>query len=178
MKQSVRHHLVASWERLRRDGALPHRRDLDMADLRPWLDWLVMVDFDGAPAFPIKIAGGGLNALFGRQLRGRSFASLWALADRQDLADILASSIMAECPVAMPVHARVSDRPELELELLILPFAGGDNGRGRALCAISPDILPSWIGLIPASHLTFEAGATPNLQKSEQGRASALTPAL
>ncbi|MDB5595921.1 MAG: hypothetical protein JWM36_2882 [Hyphomicrobiales bacterium] len=156
MNHQLAHDLVAYWDRLRDDAAQPDRRALDLAQIRRWLPWIAMLDADEDRGFPIRSAGAGICSLFGRELLGTSFAALWRLTERAAVSEMLDCALAGTVPVSSPVYAEPRDRALLELELLVLPFAHRGHQGARALCALMPSTLPSWIGLIPVGPLSWQ----------------------
>jgi hypothetical protein len=155
MNHLLAHDLVAYWDRLRDDAPQPDRRALDLAKIRRWLPWIAMIDADEVRGFPVRSAGAGVSSLFGCELLGTSFAALWRLGERAAVAEMLDSALAGAAPVSSAVYAEPRDRGLLEMELLILPFAHRGHQGAKALCALMPVPLPSWIGLIPVGALSW-----------------------
>lgn len=155
MNHLLAHDLVAYWDRLREDAPQPDRHALDLAQIRRWLPWIAMLDADEGGGFPVRSAGAGVCSLFGRELLGTSFAALWRLGERATVGEMLDSALAGTAPVWSAVYAEPRDRGALELELLILPFTHRGQRGAKALCALTPSPLPSWIGLVPVGPLSW-----------------------
>lgn len=155
MKHQASRDVFTYWDRLRGEAALPDRRDFDPVAVRKWLDWIVMLDTDMQSGAPIRVSTTGLGALFGRELRGESFVSLWNLGDRAETIDLIDSACLGAEPACATVEVSAPDRDPVEMELLVLPFRRLGASGSRALCVMSFKTLPTWIGLIPANRLAW-----------------------
>src|SRR5580704_11539188 len=89
VQQAVITELYAYWKQLRGAGSAPERNDVDPGAIRGVLADTFVLDFDDRRGFPFRIAGSRANALFLKELRGRSFVELWRDADRKHLSSIL-----------------------------------------------------------------------------------------
>lgn len=155
MKHQTSRNVFAYWDGLRGASSLPERCDFDPLAVREWLDWIVMIDTDIASGAPMRVAGSGVSALFGRELRGSSFVSLWRLRDRAETIDWIESACQAESPNCETLLVAPPDRDPVPLELLILPFRHQDGAVTRALCVLSIDPTPRWAGLMPLAPLAW-----------------------
>lgn len=155
MKHQTSRDVFAYWDRLRGAAVLPDRRDFDPLAVRDSLDWIVMIDTDVSSGAPIRVAGSGVSALFGRELRGSSFVSLWRLRDRAETIDWIEAACLAETPSCESLLVAPLDRDPVAMELLILPFRHLDVAAARALCVLSVDPTPRWAGLMPLAPLAW-----------------------
>lgn len=66
--------LRAYWLSKKRDGALPHRRDIDPGEIRGLLPELALVEWlPEADGFRFRLAGTSIERRLGRPLTGRTF---------------------------------------------------------------------------------------------------------
>ncbi|MDE2111482.1 MAG: PAS domain-containing protein [Alphaproteobacteria bacterium] len=68
--------LKTLWERKRGDRAMPSRADLDVAELKPWLGNLALVDLNGPEDGAFRLCGILLFSRFGGDVTGRNVAAL------------------------------------------------------------------------------------------------------
>jgi hypothetical protein len=159
MKHPSSLELYAYWNQLRGGRAAPERGDIDPAEIRAVLADTLMIEVDQSPAsrtaFPIRLAGTRVNALFGTDLKGRSLTSLWRLQDRRDIAALAAAVMDDTRPLVAGAIAAPPGEPSLSLELLLLPLRYKGRTHARLLGALSAATVPSWLGLIPVAPLVL-----------------------
>jgi hypothetical protein len=147
MRQNATIELYKYWNALRDGRPTPAREDVDPLAIRHILADTMILEADADHAFPVRISGTRLNALFLDEQKGRSFTGLFAPQDRRTACTMLLSMING----ARPVIARLSAAPEggtpASLELLLLPLSPRGKEQARILGALSPVATPSWLGL-------------------------------
>lgn len=155
MKHAATQALYAYWNTLRGERASPERGEIDPAAIRGILADTFILEVDAARRFPFRISGTRLNALFAAELKGRSFARVWARQDRLDIVEILGAVCDDAVAVVAGVTAAPAGRDPIELELLLLPVRHMGKTHARIIGSLSPAVLPSWIGLLPLQHLSL-----------------------
>ncbi len=176
MKHPSSLELFEYWNALRGGRAAPDRGDIDPAEVRTVLADTLMIEVDQSPAsrtaFPIRLAGTRVNALFGTDLKGRSLTSLWRLQDRREIA-AMATAVMDDTqPLVAGACAAPPGESLLNLELLLLPLRYNGRTHARLLGALSVASIPSWFGLVPVaplalvSHRMIDVKATGRRQSS------------
>jgi hypothetical protein len=166
MKHPFNQQLYAYWVERRGERDAPERSDIDPGAIRRILgdSFLLAHDATSGPAF--RVAGTRLCALFGRELRDQSFASIW---DAQSAAEIRnLTGIVAEEGIGFAAAAftRVNADPEHNLELLVLPLAHHGAMGARMLGMLAPLRRPYWLGILPAEPLrlgTFKFVGQPSV---------------
>lgn len=144
------------WNRVRGGRPAPVRSEIEPADIRTLLadTFILEQDLRGAPIF--RLAGTRLCALFGRELKGFSFLSLWPEVNRR-MIERLASAVFDGRSVSVITVEGISRNSRVNrFELLMLPLAG-EPGAGRALGALSALEKPFWLGADPL--IEIRAGA-------------------
>lgn len=123
MKHPASREFFGYWDEKRAGDAAPERGDLEPEDMRHLLGDTFVLSYDAASAYPFRVAGTRVCALFGRDLKSMSFAALFDDESRQDIEDII--GIVAEETLATiaGVTARAADGSLVHLELLLLPFS-------------------------------------------------------
>lgn len=156
MRQQATRELYAYWNALRRQRAAPDRAEIDPAAIRSVLSDTFMIEADRDTLFPLRLSGARVNALWAKDLKGRSFLDLWG-EDRANIAAVLLTVMDGACPVVAGAQTRLAGHPPLDLELLLLPLRHHGRTHARVLGSLSAPHYPEWIGLIPIEQLELRS---------------------
>ncbi|KAB1074203.1 PAS domain-containing protein [Methylobacterium planeticum] len=153
MKHPTSRLLHSYWDRLRGERAAPERAEIEPGEIRNLLaDSLILeLDMPGRLAH-LRLAGTRVCALFGRELKGDSLPGLWGpgSADPWRLIEIVASDTVG---VVAGLQGRTAQHETIELELILLPLRHRGRTQARILGALSPTVVPHWLGLRPVTGL-------------------------
>ncbi|MGP4816604.1 PAS domain-containing protein, partial [Psychrobacter sp. 1Y7] len=99
-------------------------------------------------AATIRLAGTRVCALYGRELKGETFAGLWGAEapDPWRIVEIVASDTLG---VVAGLRGLNTAGEAVDLELLLLPLRHRGRMQVRALGTLSVESTPHWIGLRP-----------------------------
>ena len=153
MRHPASRQLFAYWNELRGPRAAPERDAVDPAAIAGVLSDTFVLEVDADLAFPFRLSGARTNALFERQLKGRSFTELWRPQDRDAVRAMILTVLDGACPIVAGARARAAHPPALELELLLLPLRHSGKTHARLLGCLSPARHPTWFGLMPADNI-------------------------
>lgn len=157
MKHAASRTLFAYWNSLRGERTAPERSEIDPVAIRDVLADTFICEVDRDANHPFRLAGTRLCALFGREVKGLGFASLWsaspsAEASREALA--LADTVLAEARgVIAGLEGTTRSLRTLDIELLLLPLRHGGRTHARLLGCISASASTPWAGLDPVMQL-------------------------
>jgi hypothetical protein len=140
--------LFQYWDRLRQGRAAPRRTDIEPADIKANLADTFILEQDARGEAVFRLAGTRLCAVFGRELKGFAFTSLWAERDQRILARLTHGAFRLRHVVVVGCNVVSRGERTNAFELLILPLDGGDSSQ-RALGAMSPVEKPFWLGADP-----------------------------
>jgi hypothetical protein len=143
------------WDRKRGGRPAPARADIDPTDIRNALGDTFMLAADFVDQLRFRLAGTRVCALFGREIKGEAFATLWSETTRKSVEDLLTAVTDESAGVVAGVTARTTDGHQADLELLLLPLAHTGHARIRALGVLAPAQSPYWIGAKPVAELTL-----------------------
>jgi len=148
MKQDGSIALFSYWNRLRDGRPAPRRTDVEPADIKGLLADTFILERDSRGEAVFRLAGTRLCAVYGRELKGFSFPSLWREKDRRLIAR-LAEGVFAQKSVAVISYdGLTAGGRSNSFELLALPLEGGfDNPRGLGI--VSSPTRPFWFGADP-----------------------------
>ncbi|TVR08363.1 MAG: PAS domain-containing protein [Salinarimonadaceae bacterium] len=152
MKHAATRMLFSYWDALRGERAAPDRGEIEPGEIRHILaDTFILENEDGPARF--RLAGTRLCALFGCELKNAPFSAIWDPAAPDDgvrQIDIVTSETAGI--VAGIVGESTRGEP-LDMELLLLPMRHRGRTHSRIIGALSPAIVPLWIGYDRLSHI-------------------------
>lgn len=155
MKHPTSRLLHSYWDRLRGERAAPERAEIEPGEIRNLLADSLILEIDmAARSAGLRLAGTRVCALFGRELKGESFAELWGgepAADPWRLIEIVAGDTVG---VVAGLRGATARGDRVDLELLLLPLRHRGRTQSRVLGALSPIAIPSWLGLHPVASLS------------------------
>jgi hypothetical protein len=155
MKHATTRELFSYWSRLRAQRAAPERADVDPAAIRNILADAFILEIDNDVDYPLRVVGARVNAIFGRELKGVPFVSLWREEDRSALRAMIEVVPDESLPALAGATTCPRGRVRVELELLLLPLRHNGRTHARMLGALSPGAIPSWLGLLPAEPMSL-----------------------
>ena len=137
MRHTASKTLHAYWKHLRGTALAPRREDLDPVAIGRHLTDVVLLECQPGESPTIRIAGSRLCDLFGRELRGELFDTLFLPLASDDLAEMVSIATNDALPVVAGISALMLGRLSLEAELLILPLEHEGRTDRRILCVLS-----------------------------------------
>jgi hypothetical protein len=125
--------LFRIWSMLRGRRAMPRVSDVSAAVIASHLQDLLIIERGMPSGNRLRLAGTACCAIFGRELTGKPFDSLWRGADRADLARLLDAIFGESSAVSLgAIGHRIGNAP-LRLACMFLPVAGEDGHPARVL---------------------------------------------
>lgn len=117
--------LIETWRGLRRNDAAPLRSAFDPCAFPGLMPQLFMLD--GAADLPFRLAGGLIEDLLGRPLRGRGFLPLWSEESRGAVRDAARAVMTGREPAVFYASGLTPSGHSAGLELMLAPLAGADG---------------------------------------------------
>jgi hypothetical protein len=141
--------VFAYWNMRRGARPAPLRREIDPAAIRSALPSVFILETDRRGHLTFRLAGTGVCALFGRELKGKPFSDLWL--------DECARPVLRACDEVLrhgrPVIAALCGESlggrSVDIELLLMPLATDTDEAGRILGVLEPLAKPGWLHLDP-----------------------------
>jgi len=150
MKHRHTRHLHAYWSDLRGDSAAPLRGAIEPADIREVLgDTFILENAPPAAHIPFRLAGTRLCALYGRELKGRSFLGLWSESDMAALSTLLDAIASDAAGAVIGVESFNERGQSVPAEMILLPLSRGGRIYDRVLGLMVAIERPYWLGLHP-----------------------------
>lgn len=148
MKQEGSLALFQYWNRLRRDRAAPKRTDIEPADIKTLLGDTFILERDMRGEAIFRLAGTRLCAVYGRELKGFAFASLWRERDRRLMSRLTSSVFQSKSVIVFDFEGFGREDRSTQFEIVLLPLDGGLENP-RCLGALSVGLKPFWLGSDP-----------------------------
>ena len=149
MKHAASRELYAYWEERRGQRLAPERTDIEPGAIRQALSDTFILELEATDSHSFRLAGTRVCALFGRELKGKSFVNLWDLGSRGPIADLLAISTEESVGTVAGVTAHSTAGEVVELELLLLPLGMRRPRLARTIGVLAPLKPPAWLGTRP-----------------------------
>jgi len=123
MKHPSSREFFAYWDGKRGDARAPDRSEIEPSALRGLLGDIFMLAYDSAAGYPFRVAGTRVCALFGRDMKDRSFSALFDRESRREIEEIVAVVGDEMLPAIAGLTAKSARGAITHLELLLLPFS-------------------------------------------------------
>jgi hypothetical protein len=178
MKHPSNQQLFSYWSEQRGERDAPERSDIDPGAIRGILGDSFLLAYDAETGCTFRVAGTRLCALFGRELRGEPFATVWDADSATQMRDLV--GIVAEEGIGVAAAATTrggADSPS-SFELLLLPLAHRGTMGVRMLGMLAPLRRPYWLGILPAQPLhlgVFKFVGQPSVATLDAGFAAPAT---
>lgn len=140
--------LFQYWNRLRDGRMAPRRTEVEPSDIKSLLGDTFILESDSRGEAVFRLAGTRLCAIYGRELKGFAFASLWGLKDSRMIKRLVGNVLQDKSVLVVAFQGFSRNQRSIGMELLILPLEGGEENR-RALGIASTDTRPFWLGSEP-----------------------------
>lgn len=148
MKQDGSIALFHYWNRLRDGRTAPKRTEIEPADIKSLLADTFILEKDTRGEAVFRLAGTRLCAIYGRELKGFSFSSLWKEKDQRLIGRLAQGAFTSKSVVVITFDGISRNGRENPFELLILPLDGGLENP-RCMGVVSPIARPYWLGADP-----------------------------
>jgi hypothetical protein len=156
MKQNGSINLFQYWNRLRNGRPAPKRTEIEPADIKSLLADTFILEKDTRGEAVFRLAGTRLCAVYGRELKGFSFPSLWRASDQRLVAKLAQGVFQAKSVVVMAFEGHSRNGRSTAFELLLLPLDGGVESP-RSLGVVSAAGRPFWLGADPIVDAVLES---------------------
>ncbi|MCY0095106.1 PAS domain-containing protein [Hoeflea ulvae] len=137
------------WASKRGDRPAPNRTDIEPADIRRLLPHVFICDLTAGDGLDFRLAGTALCALFGQELKGSSFGSLWLEDGVRNAGRTGASVVTRATPAVLTLDCLSTGARVIKAEMLLLPLTGPSGQQDRLIGLLSVFDPPYWIGHDP-----------------------------
>ncbi len=148
MKQDGTIALFQYWNRLRDGRFAPKRTEVEPGDIKTLLADTFILEKDSRGEGVFRLAGTRLCAIFGRELRGFSFHSLWREQDSRLTTQLVHGVFKSKNVVVITLEGASRNGRTNPFEMLLLPLDGGIENP-RCLGVMCAGEKPFWLGADP-----------------------------
>ncbi len=142
------------WAELCEDGTAPLKSAIDPMALRLHLPHLLIVHREAAGDVAFRLAGTAICDLFGMEMRGHTFATLWETPTRETAVNLCREVIDTERPAHMEVVAEALNQ-SCAYEMLLLPIRPDIGPSDRAFGTLVPVGKTLPLSALPARRLSL-----------------------
>ncbi|QND53087.1 PAS domain-containing protein [Phyllobacterium sp. 628] len=136
--------IFAYWNNLRGTRAAPERREISPALIRSRLSDIFLLRANGVAEARFRLAGTRICSIYGRELKGQTFTSIWQAKDKPIIARIVSSSLTTKTVVRSTYEGKSSRGRKTLFNLILLPLANEVNER-HLLGMITNAGKPFWL---------------------------------
>lgn len=137
------------WRAKRGNRPAPNRTDIEPADIRKLLPHVFICDLTAGNELKFRLAGTGLCALHGRELKGQALPSLWLADGVRNAGRTGASVVTRATPAVLTLDCLSAGARVIQAEMLLLPLTGPSGKQDRLIGLLSVFDPPYWIGHDP-----------------------------
>ena len=122
MKHPSSRAFFAYWNGKRADARAPDRSEIEPGAVRELLGDIFVLSYDAIAGYPFRVAGTRVCALFGHDVKDKSFSALFTEHSRREIEEIIAAVAEETLPAIAGVTSTSPNGATAHLELLLLPF--------------------------------------------------------
>lgn len=157
MRHANTERLIEEWRRQKSGEAPPLRTSISPAAFGPLLPQLFLLGTENMGIEEVRLAGGLVADLHGRDLRGADFFDLWRRQDRPRLRTALAMARAATKPVILNASGINVNGISIALEVTLAPLIGASGVADRTIGLYQPLTPVSSLMGRPVSQLGIDA---------------------
>jgi hypothetical protein len=158
--------LLDYWSARAAPGRAPRRSMIDPGEFRQLTPQCFILGRAGRGGYPVRLAGGFVGALHGRDLVGLDGLALWSERDRLRLQAALEEARRSAGPIVVMAEA-LTEGPTLSLEVLLAPLSASEGGLERYLGLYQPLAMVSRLQGRLVSELSVRAIRRPGAVNEE-----------
>jgi len=137
--------VIQYWNRLRNGRTVPPRSEIDPRGLSAYIGQSGIVERRPDGAVKVRLAGRQLQGLYGTELRGLPLRSLFAVAHRARLEELLREMFEGPRLLTMTLTARFEGQPLVIARMALMPLSDLNGEITRALMVLTPQAKPAHV---------------------------------
>lgn len=157
MRHANTQRLIDEWRRQKSGESAPLRTSISPVAFGPLLPQLLLLGTEATGVEEVRLAGGLIADLHGRDLRGADFFDLWRRQDRPRLRTALAMARSAAKPVILNASGINVNGVAITLEITLAPLVGASGLADRTIGLYQPLTPVSALLSRPVSQLSVDA---------------------
>lgn len=140
--------LYQVWDAIRRGKTAPKRDELDLRSIRDLLANVAVIEQNPvSSAYPFRLAGTALRKIFGKELTGTDFLSLWSPMEQNTISDLAGLVISKHQPATVRFKGFARDGRAEGIEMIMLPMIHSTLQETQIIAVIAPLTSPYWLGV-------------------------------
>ncbi|WP_047454967.1 PAS domain-containing protein [Rhizobium rhizogenes] len=146
MRQKTSIEIFTYWEQLRGSADAPLRNLIQPSAVRHILPELFILELMPHEAPRFRLAGTAICSLMGREIRGESFAALWAGSQIDDPVRIATGVMTHVVPALINATGYSISGRHMAFEMVLMPMRSSSNVCDRLLGCLTPVAHTAWLG--------------------------------
>ncbi|PDS77101.1 PAS domain-containing protein [Rhizobium sp. L43] len=144
------------WNRIRGAADAPLKSQVEPSAVPHLLQSLFILETRGAGNIGFRLAGTRICDLFGRDLRGERFASLWGNGQHADIERTAMGVMDHAMPALFNATGYSTIGHQASFEIIMMPLRSPHGACDRLLGAIAPTAAASWLEVVPLEFLALD----------------------
>lgn len=146
MRQKTSTEIFTYWEQIRGNADAPMRNLIQPSAISHILPELFILEntADDNPRF--RLAGTAICNLMGREIRGETFAALWAGSQQEDPVRIAAGVMTHVVPALINATGYCISGRSMAFEMVLMPLRSSGDTCDRLLGCLAPAASSAWLG--------------------------------
>ena len=141
--------LYTYWNTIRGSRSAPDRRDIDPTRIREALGNTFILELDEGDKFSFRLAGSHLCTSYCRELKGRSFSTLWHERDKDALETLMRAVTEDHAVALVTFQGTTALHTKVSFETILMPLRHNGSTHTRLLGAMTALDEPYWLGVQP-----------------------------
>jgi hypothetical protein len=137
------------WNTLRGSRSAPDRRDIDPTQIRSALANTFILEAGEGDEYLFRLAGSHLCTAYCRELKNRSFTSLWHERDRDAMATLVRAVTEDHAVALITFQGSTAINTKVAFETILMPVRHNGSTQSRLLGAMTALDSPYWLGVQP-----------------------------
>ncbi|MBB4572997.1 hypothetical protein GGI59_005732 [Rhizobium lentis] len=144
------------WNRIRGAADAPLKSQVEPSAVPHLLQSLFILEAREDGDIVFRLAGTRICDLFGRDLRGERFSSLWAHGQHADIERTAMGVMDHAMPALFNATGYSTVGHQASFEIIMMPLRSSHGACDRVLGAIAPVAAASWLEIVPLEFLALD----------------------
>ncbi|WEA27586.1 MULTISPECIES: PAS domain-containing protein [Rhizobium] len=144
------------WNRIRGAADAPLKSQVEPSAVPHLLQSLFILETRDAGNIGFRLAGTRICDLFGRDLRGERFSSLWGNGQHADIERTAMGVMDHAMPALFNATGYSTIGHQASFEIIMMPLRSPHGACDRLLGAIAPTAAASWLEVVPLEFLALD----------------------
>lgn len=156
MRQQTTIEIFEYWNRIRGAADAPLKSQVEPSAVPHLLQSLFILETREDGDIGFRLAGTRICDLFGRDLRGERFSSLWPHGQNEDIERTAMGVMDHAMPALFNATGYSTVGHQASFEIVMMPLRSPQGGCDRLLGAIAPTTAATWLEIVPLEFLALD----------------------